>query len=270
MLPRSACGGSWAHTHPPPDCHGDWPDTGTRNPNAGQRGGTEEPLQNAPLPRARPDLTGLGAPYSQRAQTAGWGRGRSWLRDTVLFGLLGISVVRNPETSHKNRCLGRPGHRENGDRDTWGRAVASAGPPGTPRQQGSLTPAPPRPPCWRTAPSILPCCCVLGPSQALLRPAGAAGGGGWALGRPTGGETSQTADGGKLSFFKRKFQSPPQHNSESTFQSERVLGHSLARCLCSLMISQPGGRGAGGTVAEDRIRSPAARARSQPASHTGQ
>lgn len=157
------------------------------------------------------------------------------------------------------------------------------GPPGTPRQHGevscqpsSLTPAPPRPPCWRTAPSILPHCCLLGPSQALVRPAR----GWWGLQRGAashwvvkqgGGETSQTADHRKLPSSKRKFQSPPQHNSEPTFQSKWVLGRcSLARCLCGLMISQPGQRGAGGTVAEDRIRSCATRVRSQPASRTGQ
>lgn len=72
-------------------------------------------------------------------------------------------------------------------------------------------------------------------------------GGGWGRHWPVkqGGETAQTADHRKLSFSKQKFQSPPQHNSEPTFQSKWVLGRSLARCLCGLMISKPGRRGAG-------------------------
>lgn len=34
--------------HPPPDCHRDWPDTGTHNPNAGQRRAWRSPSRMCP------------------------------------------------------------------------------------------------------------------------------------------------------------------------------------------------------------------------------
>lgn len=143
-------------------------------PTLGNEGHGGAPPECAP-PKgtARPDQD--LAPLRPEGLDRGVGKGLIVAQGHCLFGLHWALMVRNMETSQENMPgLSRPsgGRRCRGlPCDTWGRAVASVGPPGTPRQHGevscqpsSLRPAPPRPPCWRTAPSVLPHCCLLRPS----------------------------------------------------------------------------------------------------------
>lgn len=143
-------------------------------PTLGNEGHGGAPPECAP-PKgtARPDQD--LAPLRPEGLDRGVGKGLIVAQGHCLFGLHWALMVRNMETSQENMPgLSRPsgGRRCRGlPCDTWGRAVASVGPPGTPRQHGevscqpsSLRPAPPRPPCWRTAPSVLPRCCLLRPS----------------------------------------------------------------------------------------------------------